>query len=114
MDLVGVDYFGHATDASIVPASTSIDVVLMEVKRLTQLEEVHVHGSSVSNAGLAHLKGLGHLTTLCLRETRVTDAGLVHLKGLTKLAELDLSGTRVTDAGVNELKQELPGLSIKR
>ena len=42
--------------------------------------------SSLSDAGLAHLKGLTKLSHLDLTDTQVTDAGLVHLKGLTKLS----------------------------
>ena len=59
-----------------------------------------------------HLKGLTNLKELRLNATQVTDAGLVHLKGLTKLEERYLSGTQVTDAGVAELKKALPKCDI--
>jgi hypothetical protein len=46
-----------------------------------------------------------------LEFTQVTDAGLAHLKGLTKLNYLTASRTHVTVAGLNELKQALPNLT---
>jgi hypothetical protein len=45
---------------------------------------------------------------LDLRETRITDAGLAHLKGLIKLFDLDLRGTQVSRAAVRELQLMLP------
>jgi len=44
----------------------------------------------------------------------VTDAGLAHLKGLKALRRLRLSGTRVTPAGEADLKRAIPGLMIER
>ena len=71
-----------------------------EVGRLTQLLQLELCGSSVTDAGLVHLEGMTKLCYLDLRRTQVTDAGLVHLKGMTKLCYLDLSHTQVTDAGL--------------
>jgi Leucine-rich repeat (LRR) protein len=64
----------------------------------------------VSDAGLAHLKGLTDLVALELADTRVSDDGLVHLKGLTKLKGLQLPGTRVSDASLKSFTS-LPSLS---
>ena len=50
--------------------------------------------------GLERLKGLTQLEELCLNSTKVTDAGLEHLKGLTRLQVLQLDDTPVTDAGL--------------
>jgi hypothetical protein len=126
VDLIGVDYFGHVTVVALYPTATAAPMV--PVGRLTGLQRLDAFGSSVSDAGLAHLKGLAELsaldldgtqltdaglrhlkgltslTWLGLRETHVTDAGLVHLKGLTKLSVLTLGGTQVTDAGLTQLK----------
>jgi hypothetical protein len=68
----------------------------------------------LSDAGLAHLKGLTGLQGLSLDDTQVSDAGLVNLRGLTGLQELYLSGTRVTEAGLVYLKglTGLHGLSL--
>ena len=71
-------------------------------------------GATLTDAGLAHIKGLTHLKHLDLQDTEVTDSGLVHLKGLTGLRELDLSRTMVTDVGLVHLGRltELRTLSL--
>ena len=116
VDLIGVDYFGHATYVGfpLHRRAAATDATLAEVGRLTRLQRLDVFSSSVTDAGLAHLKGLTKLSVLLLADTQVTDAGLAHMKGLTKLNYLDLAGTQVTDAGVRELSQALPGLKIIR
>ena len=48
-----------------------------------------------------------------LHRTKVSDAGLAHLKGLTKLESLLLYSTKVTNAGVKQLQQALPNCKIK-
>ena len=71
-------------------------------------------GTKVTDAGLAHLKGLAQMQLLSLDRTMVTDAGLVHLEGFSNLTWLDLSGTKVTDVGVKKLQQKLPRCKISR
>jgi len=68
--------------------------------------------TQVSDAGLAHLKGLTALEVLHLFGTQVSDAGLEHLKGLTALKQLTLHGTQVSDAGIEELEAALPNCFI--
>ena len=46
---------------------------------------VYLGDTTVTDAGLEHLKGLPHLQNLDLAYTQVTDAGLEHLKALSKL-----------------------------
>jgi hypothetical protein len=55
---------------------------------------------------------LTKLQTLNLRLTQVSDAGLAHLRGLTELQTLDLGTTRVTAEGVKDLRKALPGCRI--
>ena len=74
------------------------------VKNLTQLQQLELGFTKVTDAGLGHLKGLTQLRLLGLACTYVTDAGLEHLKGCTKLQTLWLGFTKVTDAGVKRLK----------
>jgi uncharacterized protein YciI len=68
----------------------------------------------VTDAGLAHLKGLTALQSLDLRWfDQVTDVGLAHLKSLTALQSLILVGCkRVTDAGLSDLRRALPRCDI--
>jgi hypothetical protein len=74
----------------------------------TRLEVLNADSPSVTDAGLAHLRGLTKLSYLGLGGTQVSDAGPAHLKGLTKLSGLDLSRTHITDGGLAHLK----GLTI--
>ena len=70
--------------------------------------------TQVTDAGLAHLKGMTKLQTLDLADAQVTDAGLKHLHGLAQLKVLYLGGTNVTEAGVQELQKALPKATINR
>jgi hypothetical protein len=138
VDLIGVDFFGHVTVASLPSRSAAIDRVMAQVGRLTQLEGLSLTGCSVSDTALAHLKrltslfylnldrtdatdvGLAHLkrltnfSSLHLGSTRVTDAGPAQLTGWTSLQQLNLQGTLVTNAGVQELENALPKAVISR
>jgi len=67
--------------------------------------------TSITDAGLEHIKGLPGLTILYLGGTGVTNAGLSHLRALAGLRELTLEGTRVTDAGLADLKGP-PGADV--
>ncbi|MSR77457.1 MAG: hypothetical protein EXS63_04440 [Candidatus Omnitrophica bacterium] len=78
------------------------DQDLEHLKGLTNLTELYLGGTKVSNAGLEHLKGLRNLTVLWLNDTQVSDAGLAHLKGLTNLTWLNFYETQVSDAAIYE------------
>jgi serine/threonine protein kinase/multidrug efflux pump subunit AcrA (membrane-fusion protein) len=80
------------------------DAALAHLKGLTQLESLTLANSQATNAGLVHVKGLTNLQSLDLTFTKVTDAGVEHIKGLTKLQSLNLHGVGVTDAGLDRLK----------
>jgi Leucine-rich repeat (LRR) protein len=57
-----------------------------------------------------HLQGLTNLRQLDLTYTQITDAGLVQLVGLTNLEVLELTRTQVTDAGL----ARLAGMNLKK
>ncbi len=88
-------------------------VGLERLKGLTNLEELRLEHTQVTDAGLVHLKGLSNLRGLNLWATQLTDAGLVHLEGLTNLETLFLAFTQVTDAGVKSLQEALPNCVIQ-
>ena len=56
VDLIGVDYFGHVTEAGFDPTCVP-DEVLAQVGRLRQVEELYLNRTSVSDAGLCNLRG---------------------------------------------------------
>jgi Leucine-rich repeat (LRR) protein len=68
------------------------------------LIELDLSCTSITDEGLAHLKGHKKLVRLSLDDTPVTDAGLAHLAGLKGLTVLMLNGTKVSDAGLAHLK----------
>ncbi len=61
VDLIGVDFFGHVTDAYWYGPLSPADTALAEVGRLNQLEGLSLAGATVNDAGLVHLKGLTKL-----------------------------------------------------
>ncbi len=80
------------------------DAGLAHLKGLTGLWGLELYSAPITDAGLVHLKDLTGLRVLDLRGTQITDAGLVHLKGLKGLEVLGLGETRITDAGLAQLK----------
>ena len=66
-------------------------------------------GTGVTDAALAQVGAMPHLTRLHLQRTAITDAGIAHLAGLGELESLNLYGTAVTDAALETLKR-LPKL----
>ena len=78
------------------------------------IQEIDFRNSGVRDAGLIHLagEGLTNLTELDLVGTQVTDAGLVLLKGFTNLKNLGLSNTKITRGEIAELQKALPNCRI--
>jgi Leucine Rich repeat len=115
VDRLGVDYFGRAKSVSLGQAGSPS--AIRNIGRLSHVERLVLHGPFVTDAGLAHLKGLIMLCYLAIGDryetsdgtivlqgaARVSDAGMPNLKGLTKLTFLDLNGTKVSDAGLANL-----------
>jgi internalin A len=114
-DPIGVDYFGHVTYVWLSFSSAATDEAIVQVERLTRLQQLSVFQSSLSDVGLAHLTGLTNLKRLDLGGVQVTDAGLAHLKGLTSLSYLDLGYSPVSDAGLAHVKglTNLQGLDLR-
>ena len=66
---------------------------------------MRLRNTTVTDAGLKHLVArLSQLQQLDIASTHITDAGLEYLKGLTRLQTLDLDGTQITYAGLEHLK----------
>ncbi len=80
---------------------------LQHVKELTNLRLL-VLPSATTDLGLAKLEQLPNLRELMLVDTQVTDSGLKHLSGISSLERLALP-QQTTDAGLAHLT-ELPNL----
>ncbi len=113
VDRLGPDYFGGVRQVSFrgvpqgptEPLSREIDEALAYVGQLGRLTHLTLIGSTVTDTGLAHLRGLSDLESLMLRGcTLFADAGLVHLEEMVGLKELVLDDAQVTDAGLAHLR----------
>jgi len=84
-----------------------IDDSLRYISGLTELEELNLRETAVSDAGLAHLSGLTKLRKLNLLMNRggISDAGMAHLKNLKSLEEIILPGEGVGDVGLAYLAE---------
>ncbi len=86
-----------------------IDKHLVHLAELTNLEELKLRDTLVSDVGVEHLKGMTKLKKLDLGNRyypvsdKITDDGMVHLNKLKSLEELELPRTGVTDVGLAHL-----------
>ncbi len=92
-----VEYFDekHALDSD----------ALKTLKEFRSLQELSLGemGERLTDAALARLSPLDHLSTLDLRSSPVTDAGLRHLAPLVRLQSLNLDGCQITGEGLSRL-----------
>jgi len=87
---------------------TSItDAGLEHVRRLTRLQVLFLDGTQVTDAGLTYLQDLKQLEELSLGQ--VSDVGIVQLKEVRQLRVLHLNGTQISDGGLIPLR-DLPNL----
>ena len=84
------------------------DEDLKVLKDCSQLRELDLSSTLITDAGLKELTGLCRLTSLRVRSPLVTDAGLKELAALRQLQELDLFHMQVTDAGLKEIREFKP------
>lgn len=76
---------------------------LKRICRLDSLENLNLHGTSVGDSGVQHLKNLPKLSVLNLNLTDVTDTGLTDLGEFESLSHLYLASTKVSDGGLRHL-----------
>jgi hypothetical protein len=101
--LIGVDYFGHVTNVSLLGYSPEADEAVVRVSRLPGLQRLALLGPSFDDADLARVEVLTDLESLTILSDQVTDAGAAHLRGLTKLTYLSIEETKISDAGLEHL-----------
>jgi hypothetical protein len=70
------------------------------------------YGTSVTDAGIASLKGLVNLDSLNAHSTQVSDAALATLQSLRKLKQVHFWKSRVSADGAKTLQKSLPGSSV--
>ena len=64
----------------------------VRMQRFPNLRALSLSGPKVTDAGLAHLEGLGQLQQLVLDETRVTEKGRLTLKRALPKLKIDVYG----------------------
>ncbi|MHC4398858.1 MAG: leucine-rich repeat domain-containing protein [Planctomycetota bacterium] len=104
LDVAKLEILGRLHGLEYLSFDTISDSGLAHLKGLKNLKTLALRGTQITNAGLAHLKNLTNLESLDLNNTQITDAGLEHLRTLANLELLDLSDTRIADAGLEHLK----------
>jgi hypothetical protein len=97
MARLGPDHFGRVVWVGFngSPIGEPDDGVMAYIARLQDLEEldfspINASHPSVSDAGLAYLRGLSRLRWLDLSRTGVRGPGLAHLQGMNQLERLEL------------------------
>ncbi len=81
---------------------------MARVRGLPALETLTVVGAeNLSDAGVAHLRNIGHLTRIEINDCKLTDESLDSLADVPSLEELDLRGNRITDARLGHLSHSL-------
>lgn len=79
---------------------------------LDSLEELDMHATDITDAGVLSLSNLPNLRGLDLSMTLVSDAAVPALTKVPQLKTLNLTGTTVTSKGIDELRAKRPSLEI--
>jgi internalin A len=116
VERVGPDYLGRVIGVEFLqsPSNQADDALMARIGRLSALEDLSFAGFDVKNmrykgqcqvtdAGLAHLRGLVRLRRLQLGGTSIKGPGLIHLSGLEGLRSLELNKVPITDEDAKAL-----------
>ena len=88
------------------------DKGLEYISSLSNLEELHIGGTGVTDAGMSHIAKLTGLKKLTI-SSPITDKGIEKLLSLKSLTFLDMYRPRITVTGLNKLNR-LTGLEYLR
>jgi eukaryotic-like serine/threonine-protein kinase len=83
--------------------SAASDDGLKKLAQATDVNELSLADTKVTDAGLVHLRKLQRLTRLNLSQTAIKGPGLDHLQDASGLVELNLADTQITDQGISRL-----------
>ncbi|MFN0199738.1 MAG: hypothetical protein ACKVT0_23540 [Planctomycetaceae bacterium] len=89
--------------AICIPNSKCTDETLRVISYAENLAVLDLGNTSISSAGMAHLRNLKHLGSVGLYGTNVDDDCCKVLSNFKKTIVLYLGNTRITDAGVKRL-----------
>ncbi len=86
------------------------DAGLAHLRGLEGLEELDLGFTRVGNAGIAQIRRMKFLHELYLAYTSVTDACIDNVKDMQQLRKIDLTATKVTEAGIQRLRRCSTGI----
>jgi Leucine-rich repeat (LRR) protein len=85
---------------------------ISKLSKLTNLKILHLHKTGLTDAGMSTIGKLVNLEILGLNYTNITDNCINQITKLNKLVRIDLNGTQISDVGKEEIRQNIPGISI--
>ena len=107
----------HLTSCPIESMSiqqTPLDAAAIEqIDKISSLRGLILGGWYLTDENLQHLQPPSQLTNLNLYGTNISDAGLANLKELRSLREISMThNSRITPAGIRELQKSLPNVRV--
>lgn len=80
--------------------------------KLHGVRKLFLSGTKITNRSMSLFQSMTRLESLDLSATAITPVGLRYLRVLSNLKELYVSENQIGDEAKNNLKKEMPGLSI--
>jgi hypothetical protein len=93
-------------------ATAITDVGLQHIRTLKNLRVLDLSMTGITDHGIEALLDLPRLTTIWLGGTKISDAGLLRLTRVTTLREVHVANTGVTSNGARKLMNALPTCRI--
>jgi internalin A len=92
-------------------AESITDEGMAALKGWKKLKRLDARGAKISDATLEHISGIATLESVDVGAAMVTDVGIERLVSLPNLKELIIGGNELGDAGLHALRQ-IPGLTL--
>ena len=87
-------------------------VLLDELSALRRLEDLHIYGAKITDAGIAGLANYPRLASLVLVDVDVTNASLATFRAVPALRTLRIRDTQVSREGLRVLESDMPNCTI--
>ena len=99
------------TELDLHYAESVTDEGLAAIKGWKKLKKLNVRGAKISDTTLEHISGITTLESVNVGAAMVTDVGIERLVSLPNLKELSIGGNELGDIGLHALRQ-IPGLTV--
>ena len=93
--------------------SSITDAGLVHLKRFESLRRLELCNSRVTDSGIFHLQHCQKPEELWLTGFRISNSIVASLRKLSNLKDIQLWGTNLTRNGVSSLQSSLPGISVE-